>query len=318
MDASPLSSSDAPRRETEQDYWTPEERQADRERRIACRVAAVLLLLTALVNVLFALIVPGSEPLWVLLIRLPLTLALAVFLWLDRKWARNTVLALLILGSILLIATSETITWIVALTVALVLALLLMLLGRPRRWRTIMGAALYGLMLVTAVVVVLMSALVLNAMSVSPENAPRLVEANQALDAGDFNKARNLFREVVEEDANSVQGHFGLCQSYAQGRSFALALNSCDKAIELNPKYVDPHSYRTVILLQMKRYEEAEQSATETLALDERYSAYALRAEARIRLDDAAGARADAEKALELAANDEQRASAQALLEKLP
>lgn len=318
MDTPQTPSAQTSRPETEQDYWSPEEHRADRERRIAWRVAAALLILSALANALFALLAPQSEPLWVLLIRLPLTLLLAVFLWLDRKWARDTVLVLLILGTVLLIAASPSVTWTVALTVTLVVALLLMLLGRPRHWRTIIGAVLYALVLIPGTVLVLFSALLLNAMNVSPESAAKLVEAKQALDVGEFDEARNLFREVVEADPNSAEGHFGLCQAYMQGRSFALALKSCEQAIELNPKYVDPSSYRTVILLQLKRYEEAERSATETLALDERYSAYALRAEARIRLGDAAGARADAEKALELAANDEQRASAQSLLEKIP
>lgn len=314
----PPSAPNAPRCETEQDYWTPEERRADRERRIAWRVGAVLLVVTALANLLFALIVPAREPSWVLLARLPLTLLLAVFLWIGRKWARNTVLALLILGTVLLIATSPSGTWSVVIAVMLVVALLLMLLGQPKRWRTLVGAIIYSLVLIPGVVIVLMSALLLNTMKVTPANAGKLVEANRLLDAGDFNKARNLFREVVEEDPNSVQGQFGLCQAYLQGRSFALALNSCNKAIELNPKYVDPRSYKTAILLQLRRYEEAEQSATDTLALDERFSAYAMRAEARSKLGNAAGARADAEKALELATNDEQRASAQALLDKLP
>jgi tetratricopeptide (TPR) repeat protein len=319
MDAPQTSASSAPRRETEQDYWTPEERRADRERRIAWRVAAVLLIVAELTLVLFALLDRTRVSLWIQLIRLIVLLPLAVFMWLDRKWARDTLLVLTILGTVVAVGIlGPSFLAPIAILVTITGALLLILLGRPRRWRTITGAALYSLILVPTLILFLISALMLNVRQVSPEGARKLVEANQLLDAGEFSKARNLFREVVEEDPNSVQGHFGLCQAYMQGRSFALALNSCNTAIELNPKYVDPRSYRTALLLQLRRYEEAEQSATETLALDERFSAYAMRAEARMKLGHAAGARADAEKALELATDAEQRASAQALLDKLP
>ena len=95
----------------------------------------------------------------------------------------------------------------------------------------------------------------------------------------DYVTAIQLYGEVTRSDPESAAARYGLCRAYMASKSPSLAINSCDKAVELAPKSAEIRAYQAFVLLDMQRYDAALTSADAALELDDTsYLAYYVRA----------------------------------------
>jgi tetratricopeptide (TPR) repeat protein len=86
----------------------------------------------------------------------------------------------------------------------------------------------------------------------------RLVEqARDRFDAGDAHGAIHVLSEVVAGGGGFADAHHLLGLAYSMVGRGADALAELDRALELNPRYVDAHLNRAVLLNDMGRYDDA-------------------------------------------------------------
>lgn len=85
----------------------------------------------------------------------------------------------------------------------------------------------------------------------------QVARARERFEAGDAHGAVHLLSEVVAGGGGFADAHhlLGLAFSMVGRRDEALA--ELDRALELNPRYVDAHLNRAVLLNEMGRYEDA-------------------------------------------------------------
>jgi len=84
--------------------------------------------------------------------------------------------------------------------------------------------------------------------------------AKDRIDAGDAYGAIHLLREVVATGTAFADAHHLLGVAYSMIGHKDEALAELDRALELNPRYVDAHLNRAVTLNELGRYEEATQA----------------------------------------------------------
>lgn len=85
----------------------------------------------------------------------------------------------------------------------------------------------------------------------------QVARARERLDAGDAHGAVHLLTEVIDAGGGFADAHYllGLAYSMVDRRDDALA--SLEQALKLNPRYVDAHLNRAVLLNELGRYEDA-------------------------------------------------------------
>ena len=85
-----------------------------------------------------------------------------------------------------------------------------------------------------------------------------LTVARERFDARDYRGAALLLASAIESGSGYADAHhmLGLCYAMTEWRDEALA--SFDAAIRLNPRYVEAHLNRSIVLSDMGRAEEAE------------------------------------------------------------
>jgi Tfp pilus assembly protein PilF len=92
-------------------------------------------------------------------------------------------------------------------------------------------------------------------MDIQPD---RIVErAKERIEAGDPYGAVHLLREVTASGRAFADAHHLLGLAYSMIGQSADALAEFDRALALNPKYVDAHLNRAVTLNEMGRYDDA-------------------------------------------------------------
>ena len=294
------------------DLSSPHEQQTDREQRIAWRTIAVLTLLNSILNMIALVVTPEKISLIALIPATMVDIILAVALWRDKKWARDWTIVRFSVGMILWSYLNYTSGgWAsVAATILLVSPLLLILLGRPRNWRTVIGAALFSLVFLVVLGLTLFGVLGARLSGMSPASLNKMQEAATALQVDDYVTAIQLYGEVTRAEPESAAARYGLCRAYMASENPSLAINSCDKAVELAPKSAEIRAYQALVLLNMRRYDAALTSAEAALDLDDTsYLAYYVRAIVRANQGDLAAARADFDQAIEHAPNDNERAA---------
>lgn len=87
-----------------------------------------------------------------------------------------------------------------------------------------------------------------------------LTVARERFDARDYRGAALLLSSAIESGQGYADAHhmLGLCYAMTEWRDEALA--SFDAAIRLNPRYVEAHLNRSIVLSDLGRSEEAEQA----------------------------------------------------------
>lgn len=85
-----------------------------------------------------------------------------------------------------------------------------------------------------------------------------LTVARERFDARDYRGAALLLKSAIESGNGYADAHhmLGLCYAMTEWRDEALA--SFDAAIKLNPRYVEAHLNRSIVLSDLGRAEEAE------------------------------------------------------------
>lgn len=85
----------------------------------------------------------------------------------------------------------------------------------------------------------------------------QVARARERLEAGDAHGAVLLLKEVVDGGGAFADAHQLLGLAYSMVGRTEDALEQLDRALELNPRYVDAHLNRAVLLNDSGRYEEA-------------------------------------------------------------
>ena len=286
--------------------------RASRDRRIAWRTAAVLILLNSLLNAITVIAAPARLSWAAVIPATAIDIFLVVNLWRDKKWARDWIIVRLILGLLLWGAQNYGSSgWAgVVVTVLITGSMLLVLAGRPRNWRTVIGATLFLLTSMTVTGLTLLGAVEARLRGFSPASLAPMQNAEDALGAGDHLTAIRLFGEVTRAEPENAPARYGLCRAYEASQNPSLAINACDKAVELAPNNAEIRAYQAFVLLDMRRYDEAQVSAEAALGIDDtNHLAYFVRAVVRANAGNLMGARSDFDKAIELAPTDEERAN---------
>ncbi len=84
-----------------------------------------------------------------------------------------------------------------------------------------------------------------------------VARAGERLEAGDPYGAIHLLREVTSSGRAFADAHHLLGLAYSMIGQSSEALAEFDRALELNPKYVDAHLNRAVTLNELGRYDDA-------------------------------------------------------------
>jgi Tfp pilus assembly protein PilF len=84
-----------------------------------------------------------------------------------------------------------------------------------------------------------------------------IARAMERIDAGDAYGAVHLLREVIASGRAFADAHHLLGLAYSMVGQTEEALAEFDRALALNPKYVDAHLNRAVTLNELGRYEDA-------------------------------------------------------------
>ena len=92
----------------------------------------------------------------------------------------------------------------------------------------------------------------------SSDSQVLLEEAQKAIDAQDWETAISKLEEVLRSTPNSAKAHFLLGNVYAQQDQFTKAEEHFNKALELDPKYVDARSNLGVVYYRQGKLQEAE------------------------------------------------------------
>jgi tetratricopeptide (TPR) repeat protein len=294
------------------DFSSSDKPETDRARRVAWRAAGVLTLLNSLLNVIAMVVAPEKISLITLIPATVVDIILAVALWRDKKWARDWMIFRLIVGMILWSAVNyRSGGWVsVVATILLIGPLLLILLGRPRNRRTVVGVVLFSLVFLVMLDLTLLGVLGARLSGMSPVSLSKTQAAQTALQNDDYLTAIQLYGEVTRTEPDNAAARYGLCRAYMVSKNPSLAINSCDKAVELAPKSAEIRAYQALVLLNMRRYDAALTSAEATLDLDDTsYLAYYVRAIVRANKGDPMAARADFDQAIKHAPNDNERAA---------
>jgi hypothetical protein len=289
---------------------SPGQRQLQSERRIAWRVAGALILLNVLMNVTtaaFGLV----DNVTAIVVSTIVDLIVVINLFRDRKWARDLAIWRLALGLVVYGIMNGISDGIVGalVTVITVGAILLVLVGEPRRWRTVVGSVLFVITFLVLMALLMISGFTSRATGLSAPSMELLSEARSALQAGDHTEAIRLYGQLTRDEPDSAVAFYGLCSAYQESGDPSLALDACETASELAPQDANIHSYLGFVLLNMSRYEEAETAAETAIDLnDEDYFGFFIRGASRFALNKE-GYAEDFARSLDLAPTASERAA---------
>jgi Tfp pilus assembly protein PilF len=78
-----------------------------------------------------------------------------------------------------------------------------------------------------------------------------------ALEAGDADAARESFHEAFRAAPQLSKEYLDKALEWIRAEDHPRALDSLDRALELNPKYPDLHNFRGIVLCELDRFDEA-------------------------------------------------------------
>jgi tetratricopeptide (TPR) repeat protein len=79
----------------------------------------------------------------------------------------------------------------------------------------------------------------------------------EALGTGDEASARRCFHEAFRASPQLSREYLKKALEWIRAEEYERALDSLDRALELNPKYPDLHNFRGIALCEMERFDEA-------------------------------------------------------------
>lgn len=131
-------------------------------------------------------------------------------------------------------------------------------------------------------------------------------QATVAYERGAYDVAIDKWQQVIEIDSEHPAAHYDLCAAFNKTENVRNAMTHCDRAIGIDPQYVDAFYVRGLILTEkLGELERGILDFDTVLRLDENEArAYFKRGNARARLGDNKGAQADYTDAIRLEPND--------------
>ncbi|NER95793.1 MAG: tetratricopeptide repeat protein [Symploca sp. SIO1B1] len=107
--------------------------------------------------------------------------------------------------------------------------------------------------------------------SVTTELAPQVVsvlsQADSLREAGDYQKALEIYNQILEDNSQVAEAYWGSCYSLNKLDLHQKAISACEQAIELKPQYPEALSSRGYALSQLEKRQEALESFQEALEL---------------------------------------------------
>jgi tetratricopeptide (TPR) repeat protein len=79
----------------------------------------------------------------------------------------------------------------------------------------------------------------------------------EALEAGDADAARECFHEAFRAAPQLSKEYLDKALEWIRAEDYERALDSLDRALDLNPKYPDLHNFRGIVLCELERCDEA-------------------------------------------------------------
>jgi len=95
--------------------------------------------------------------------------------------------------------------------------------------------------------------------------------AEASLASGQIEEARNLYTQLSELDANNEETWLMLAAIHGESGDLSAALQCADKAISIDPDYVEAHLTRAHLLQRLDRFEDAIASALKAVDKDHEY-----------------------------------------------
>lgn len=276
-----------------------------RTQQFAWRVASIMLLvLTALtvVNVISS-SDQGAVRWWV---TIGINLLLVYGLFQGKRWARTWTLwraALSFVVALVVTVTAglDSLLWVDAL---MYLMLVLVLIGKPNRRRTILGTALFVIILTGTFTLTALDG-ILKAFNATTTMNNQVDLAFEKLDQKDPEAAAQILEEVIREDPEILDAHVGLGLAYFALDRLDESLAEFDRAIEVDPNETAAWNYRGQIFYALERYEQAVSDFDQAISLEPDKAFYhRKKADALLSLEQFAGALKSANKAIELDETD--------------
>ena len=279
--------------------------ETTRTQQFAWRVASIMLLVLTALTLVNAL--SNSDQGAVRLgVTVGINLLLVYGLFQGKPWARTWTLwrtALSFVAALVVTATTglDSLLWIDAL---LYLTLVLVLIGKPNRKRTILGTALFVVIISgTFTLSVLDGVLQMFNATTTMNNQVDL--AFEKLDQEDPEAAVQILEEVIREDPEILDAHIGLGLAYFVLDRPDESLAAFDRAIELNPNETTAWDYRGQIFYELERYEQAVSDFDQAISLEPDTAFYhRAKADALLSLEQFDEALKSASKAIELDETD--------------
>ena len=89
-------------------------------------------------------------------------------------------------------------------------------------------------------------------------NVPSLVSiSNIYYRKGDYEKAAEYSHKALDADPKNIKARYNLTLSLIKTKKYTVALDNIDVLLKANPKYYDYCNLKGMILIHLKRYEEA-------------------------------------------------------------
>ncbi|NEP59999.1 MAG: tetratricopeptide repeat protein [Symploca sp. SIO2G7] len=100
-----------------------------------------------------------------------------------------------------------------------------------------------------------------------PQVVNSLSQADSLREAGDYQKALEIYNQILEDNSQVAEAHWGSCYSLNKLERHQKAISACEQAIKLNPQYPEALSSRGYALSQLKKNQEALESFKQALEL---------------------------------------------------
>ncbi|MCX6028863.1 MAG: tetratricopeptide repeat protein [Chloroflexi bacterium] len=295
-----------------------EDRLATPARKTAWRVAAVMLLVTAISN--FVQILLNAEGAASRLITtIIIDLVLMVGLWAGVSWARTWTLwragAGAVLFPIILITQHEYA--IAVAQFAVTGGVLLILTGQSSTRRTVLSSGLFACGILLVLIMPFVTATV-GAFKEAHSERALLTKGYDAINREDYAAASNAFNAVLEMDPDSALAYNGWGWIDYWQKQYEHALTNYNRAIELDPDDAGFYVNRCGTFMELQWFEEALADMDRAIELDDSdYQDFVLRGMIHIKLHHPAEARADWETALKKAPKGADVSEIKALLKAL-
>jgi tetratricopeptide (TPR) repeat protein len=280
---------------TEETFATP-------AKKTAFRVAAIMLLITTISN-LIEILLKAEGTTSRLLTTIIIDLVLMVGLWAGVSWARTWTLwragAGAVLFPILLITQHEYALAVAQLAVTG--GLLLVLTGQSSTRRIVLSSGLFACGLLLALITPFATAAV-GAFKEAHGERGLIQKGYEALNLEDYGTASEAFNAVLVMDPDSALAYNGWGWINHWQKQYENALTNYNRAIALEPSEPSFYVNRCATLMELERFEEALADMDRAIELDDTdYQDFVLRGMVHIELGHPMEARADWETALKKA-----------------